>query len=242
MTVSKIMVRDNENFIECIRDITGFAFQQHHEALLDEALTHPSKKNKKNYERLEFLGDRVLALIIAEWMFEEYPNEQEGFLSVISARLVSKQTLSAIGEKLELSQWLSWGGGSKNASDRAISSAVVNGLEALIAVLFIAGGFEVVRGFIKNHWQEYIILPDSQINNPRGYLQELLQSKKLKEPVYELLSATGLSHAPIFKIKLTCELGEVICEAESKKMAMTRAAEELLNKLSAKKKSVKHKQ
>lgn len=216
-----------------VRAMTGYLIPdtEENKNLILSTFTHPNYKTKYHYERLEFFGDRILALVIAEWLYQEHTNNNEGFLSKELARLVSKPSLIKIAEDLELKPLLRMGRSGKDMDDRAIASALVNCLEALIALLYLTGGLEVARDFIKTYWQDILQQDGNIINNPRGMLQELLQRRKLPDAIYRTVESKGPDHDPKFVIELSTVLGEVIAEAPTKKGAMALASEKLLRQL-----------
>ncbi len=227
----------DKDFLERINYLTEVAFDKSEELLLREAFTHPSLKGQKNYERLEFLGDRVLAITMAHWLHEYYPHYQEGDLSVASARLVSKPTLLLVAKKLQFEHLLITGigkDGTKRLDVRAMDSAMANSLESFLAVLFLTKGLEAVQSFVKKHWQDFFSQPDDGLDNPRGQLQEWLQARKLPAPIYEVVGTDGHDHEPIFTVELNMGMeavGLVRASATSKKLAMSKAAAEAIAKI-----------
>ena len=213
-------------FFELIGRIIGTDFNTEQEQLLHEAFTHPSAKDHENYERLEFLGDRVLALSMAHWLYELHPKEKEGFLSIVSARMVSADTLICVATKLGLAALLETKM-QKVIGERAMRSAMVNSLEALLAVLYLTKGMGVVESFVRKHWEEFLVEADGNINNPRGLLQEWLQARDLPPPNYKLLATDGKDHEPTFMIELDANLpsiGIITASAKTKKLAISQAA------------------
>ncbi|MDI9313309.1 MAG: ribonuclease III [Hydrotalea sp.] len=213
-------------FLELINLAIGIDFNIDHEPLLRQAFTHPSAKHEGNYERLEFLGDRVLGLVMARWLYELYPEQKEGFLSIASARMVSTDTLYSVASKLGLAALLETKIPNK-LGERAIESAMVNSLEAFLAALYISKGMEVVESFVRKHWQEFLVEAEGTINNPRGQLQEWLQARKLPPPSYKLLSTGGSDHEPTFAVELETgvpSVGVITATAKTKKLAMSKAA------------------
>ena len=167
--------------------------------LLIQSLTHKSFDKKKNNEKIEFLGDRVLGLVIAKKLLEIYPNEKEGILDKKFASLVNKKTCLEIGQNLELEKFvLTFNVKKKNSiiEDKVLADSC----EALIGSIYLDKGFSVVEKFILNQWSKHI--KDSVITkvDAKTMLQEFSLKKFKKLPEYKLISNTGPKHKPIFKV------------------------------------------
>ena len=167
--------------------------------LLIQSLTHKSFDKKKNNEKIEFLGDRVLGLVIAKKLLEIYPDEKEGILDKKFASLVNKKTCLEISQKLELEKFvLTLNVKKKNniIEDKVLADSC----EALIGSIYLEKGFLVVEKFILNQWSKHI--KDSVITkvDAKTMLQEFSLKKFKKLPIYKLISNTGPKHKPIFKV------------------------------------------
>ena len=167
--------------------------------LLIKSLTHKSYNKENNNEKLEFLGDRVLGLIIAKKLLEIYPDEKEGILDKKFASLVNKKTCLEIAQKLELNNYvLTLNSGNKKTSieDKVLSDSC----EALIGAIYIDKGFQAVEKIILNLWSEKI--KDSAITqiDAKTKLQEFSLKKFKRLPIYKLISNTGPRHKPLFKV------------------------------------------
>ena len=167
--------------------------------LLIQSLTHKSFDKKKNNEKIEFLGDRVLGLVIAKKLLEIYPNEKEGILDKKFASLVNKKTCLEIAQNLELEKFvLTFNVKKKNSiiEDKVLADSC----EALIGSIYLDKGFLVVEKFILNQWSKNI--KDSVITkvDAKTMLQEFSLKKFKKLPFYKLISNTGPKHKPIFKV------------------------------------------
>ena len=167
--------------------------------LLIQSLTHKSFDKKKNNEKIEFLGDRVLGLVIAKKLLEIYPNEKEGILDKKFASLVNKKTCLEIAQNLELEKFvLTFNVKKKNSiiEDKVLADSC----EALIGSIYLDKGFLVVEKFILNQWSKNI--KDSVITkvDAKTMLQEFSLKKFKKLPEYKLISNTGPKHKPIFKV------------------------------------------
>lgn len=175
--------------------------QFHDENLLRLALTHPSLAHEQNNplphnQRLEFLGDSVLGLVLSRELYEKFPDADEGVLTKSRAKLVNAAALAAHGRALELGAHLILSRGEENTGGRERVSALADAFEALLGAIFLDGGCEVARKFILREFAAEIselALPTG-IDNPKGELQEWLQSKSAAAPVYELIFAEGPDH------------------------------------------------
>ena len=199
--------------------------------LFERALTH-SSVGSESYERLEFLGDRVLGLAIAKALYGRYPEEPEGKLSRRYNALVARETCAEIGRELGLPRLIRLG--KQAREDRANESENVIGdaVEALIGALLVDGGFEAAERFVLEVWEPYLAGQGRAPLHPKSALQELAASKGCKPPHYEVLARTGAHHAPRFAIKVSiARLGEASAEGSSKQEAETAAAAALLKQL-----------
>jgi len=199
--------------------------------LFELALTH-SSVGARSYERLEFLGDRVLGMVIAHELYERYPNEPEGNLSKRFNGLVDRETCAQNGREIGVPALVRLG--KQAREDRASQSDNVVGdvVEALIGALFLDGGFEAARRFILDLWGPDLAIQRRAPQHPKSALQELAASRELKAPVYEIVSRTGAHHAPKFTVRVSVPtLGEATAEGTSKQEAETAAAEALLSQL-----------
>jgi ribonuclease-3 len=200
--------------------------------LFERALTHGSH-GRDTYERLEFLGDRVLGLVIAAWLFERFPNEPEGKLSRRYNVLVARETCGEIGRALDLPRFIRLGPQARE--DRANMSENVVGdvVEAMIGAIYLDGGIERAEAFVKTQWTPFLDGQRKAPVHPKSELQEMAAEKQLGVPVYEVLARFGPHHAPRFRIKVSLgRHGEAEAEGASKQDAETAAAAALLEKIS----------
>ena len=204
--------------------------------LLAEALTHPSvghetQQRHFDNQRLEFLGDAVLQLVITEQLFRHFGDEPEGKLTKLRSRLVSRDTLQARGAALELGRHLLLGRGEEASGGRERGSTLADAFEALIGAIYLDSDFEEARQFVLTQSRadlESVVQEPVDIN-PKGDLQELLQSISPTSPVYETISESGPEHDKTFVVRAIWEgreLGQGT--GRSKKQAETAAAEEAL--------------
>ena len=167
--------------------------------LLIKSLTHKSFDKENNNEKVEFLGDRVLGLVMAKKLLEIYPNEKEGILDKKFASLVNKKTCLDIAKKIELQKYIL----TLNRSDKKIvieDKVLADSCEALIGAIYLDKGYLVVEKFILEYWSDHI--RDSAVTkiDAKTKLQEFSLKKYKKLPVYKLISNTGPRHKPLFKV------------------------------------------
>lgn len=201
--------------------------------LYERALTHGSHKGD-NYERLEFLGDRVLGLVIAEWLFERFAEDAEGRLSFRLNALVSGASCALVGRTLELRSRIRLG--KQAQDDGAFESDNVLGdvVEALIGALYLDHGLDAPRRFIHRYWADLI---DAQLvapRHPKSSLQEWAAAHNRRPPSYAVVDRSGPDHSPRFRVKVSLgSAGEAEADGTSKQEAETAAATALLAKLQA---------
>ena len=167
--------------------------------LLIKSLTHKSFNKENNYEKLEFLGDRVLGLVIAKKLLEIYPNEKEGILDKKFASLVNKKTCLEIAKKIELQKYILTLN-IKNKKNIIVDKVLADACEALLGSIYIDNGFNSVEKIILNLWSNHI--KDSIVTkiDPKTKLQEFSLKKFKKLPTYKVISNTGPRHKPLFKV------------------------------------------
>lgn len=200
--------------------------------LLAEALTHPSlghESQRRHFDnqRLEFLGDAVLQLVMTERLYAQFPHEAEGRLTKLRSRLVSRDALQNHGTQLDLGKFLMMGRGEEASGGRERTSTLADAFEALIGAIYLDSDFETARRFILREAERDLAqLTRQPVDvNPKGELQELLQSISPRSPTYEVLSQTGPEHEKSFVVQVVWEglpLGEG--QGGSKKQAETAAA------------------
>jgi ribonuclease-3 len=190
----------DEETLQQIEQLVGYKFSSR--SLLAKAFTHSSSVDNRllSNERLEFLGDSVLAAVICKILFERFPTYLEGDLTKIKSMLVSRRTCARISKELGLPEHLRIGKGM--ASSRALSGSLAAGLlEAVIAVTYIDGGFEAARGFILRTFASSIEQADTKQaqGNFKSLLQQYAQQEFNATPVYELLDEKGPDHDKCFE-------------------------------------------
>jgi ribonuclease-3 len=210
-------------------------YQFKNEGLLKIALTHPSysKYGYQNYERMEFLGDSILGLIIAELLYKKFTHLSEGKLSLMHSRLVNTKTLADIAKEIEIGDDIIMDTGETLSGGRHNPSNLENTMEALIAAIYLDGGIDSARKFIFELWSKYLI-EDGDIfkKDVKSHLQEWAQKNKHNIPIYEIVDKTGVEHSPTFMVKVSItNVNEALGEGKSRKTAEISAAENLIKKL-----------
>jgi len=170
--------------------------------LLEEALTHPSlskeNRDKPNYQRLEFLGDKVLSLVIGDFLMAKYPHEMEGDLSKRQALLVSGETLAKIASKVGLEESLQVSRGEKNLGGKTNKRNLENALEALIGAIYLDSNYASAKKFIMKFWHDFLEENISPPQDAVSALQELVQLQSKQLPQYSTIKSGGSDHAPEF--------------------------------------------
>lgn len=200
-------------------------------SLFELAFTH-SSVGRDSYERLEFLGDRVLGMVIANALYRRYPAEPEGYLSRRYNGLVDRETCAANGREIGVPALIRLGKQAREDGASQSENVVGDVVEALIGALFIDGGIEAAEHFILKLWEPDLASQRRAPQHPKSALQELAAAKGCKPPEYEVVGRTGAHHAPKFTIRVSvAKLGEAMAEGSSKQEAETAAATALLSQL-----------
>ena len=200
--------------------------------LFERALTHGSHGGE-TYERLEFLGDRVLGLVVAAWLYERFPNEPEGKMSRRYNALVARETCAEVGHALGLPQFIRLGRQAREDHANLSENVVGDVVEAVLGAIFLDGGLELADRFVRSNWTPFLDVQKRAPVHPKSGLQERAAAKNLGVPKYELVGRSGAHHAPRFKVKVSLgRHGEAEAEGASKQEAETAAAAALLEKLS----------
>jgi len=206
-------------------------------SLLEVALTHSSmqKRGNINNERLEFLGDRVLGLVIADILFKQFPDEKEGLLAKRHTALVQQDALLNIAEKIKIDDDIKVSAGEAKTGGKKKKTIMADAMEALIGAIYTDGGYDSAYKFIENFWEEMLEEQENPPEDVKSFLQEWAQSRSLPLPQYTVVGKSGSDHSPEFEIEVFVEtLGSAKAKANSKKMAEKLSAEKLLKKLEEK--------
>jgi ribonuclease-3 len=200
--------------------------------LFERALTHGSYGGD-TYERLEFLGDRVLGLAVATWLYERFPNEPEGKMSRRYNALVARETCADVGHVLDLPPHIRLGRQAREDNANLSENVVGDVVEAILGAIYLDGGLARAEQFVRTHWAPFLDTQKRAPVHPKSALQERAAAKNLGVPKYELVGRYGAHHAPRFKVKVSLgRHGEAEAEGDSKQEAETAAAAALLGKLS----------
>ncbi len=205
-------------------------------ALLHHALTHrsaadPRRQMLDSNERLEFVGDRVLALIMAEWLAERFPQEREGDLGKRLAVLVAQDSLARVAVALGIGDALRLPPNEERAGVRARASVLADALEALLGALYLDGGLPAARALVRREWDAMLEAPVRPPVSPKTRLQEWTLGRGLGLPEYMAVSATGPSHHPVFVVRVLAAGRDAEGSGENKRAAEQAAAERLLAEL-----------
>ncbi len=208
----------------------GYGFRD--ASLLNLALTHPSavreeNKGQPHNQRLEFLGDAVLQLVLTRELYEKFPEVGEGSMTKARAKMVNRRTLADQGRRLQLGQYLIMSHGEELSGGRDRASTLADGFEALIGAIFLDGGFGAAQEFLlrvyRETFGELTVIPS--LENPKGELQEILQATSSEAPKYKLAAIAGPDHDRVFECTVHHhgqELGRG--RGKSKKSAQSQAA------------------
>ena len=212
--------------IKELEKVIKYSFKN--KSLLTKSLTHKSFDNLNNNEKLEFLGDRVLGLVISQKLLEKFPEEKEGIIDKKFANLVNKNTCSLIARKLNLKKFLFLGASHKNL-ERSADKIVSDCLEAIVGGIYLDGGLKVAQKFILSFWAFYLDKSVITLIDSKTQLQEL-SLKKFKElPKYFFHKKIGPQHKPLFKTEVQIPNSKKISgTGSSKKNAQQNAASKLL--------------
>lgn len=217
--------------------LIGYSFAN--QSLLEIALTHPSyvredTTSQNHYQRLEFLGDAVLQLVLTDELYKKFSEAGEGPLTKARAQMVNRRTLAEQARRIRLGDYLFMSHGEVVSGGRQRVSSLADGFEALIGAIYLDGGFNSARQFVLSQFRELFgeleVMPN--LDNPKGELQELIQAKSMIPPVYSVVGVMGPDHDRVFECVVlheSHELGRGI--GKSKKAAETEAALTALNRL-----------
>lgn len=195
------------------------------------ALTHSSHAGE-SYQRLEFLGDRVLGLVMGEWLYAQFPKEPEGSLSRRLNALVSGETCAEIGKEIGVGPHLRLGKQARDDGAQFSTYVLGDVVEALIGALFLEAGLDGARAFVRKAWGDRVVKQNAAPKHPKAELQEFAAAKQWRPPVYTIARKSGPHHAPTFTV--TVEIpGRASAEGNgsSKQEAETEAARALLKEL-----------
>ena len=183
--------------------------QFHKPELLEEALSHPSldqrRQGGQNYQRLEFLGDRVLGLIISTALYKEDILADEGSLAVRFNTLVRRDTLASVARQAGFGMYVRLGKGEDRQGGRDKPAILADVCEAVIGALYLDGGLPTAESFVLKYWAELVAESSKTNKDPKTQLQEWLQGKTGKTPSYTVIGQEGPDHAPVFRVQVHAE-------------------------------------
>ena len=200
---------------------------------LERALTHSSIRNPAggNYERLEFLGDRVLGLCVAELLFDHFRDASEGELSVRLNQLVSAQTCSEVADELGLHEFIRTGADVKQLADKRMLNVRADVVESVIAAIYLDAGLEAARSFIHRQWKSRALADDAARRDAKTELQEWAHARYGVTPAYSVTDRSGPDHEPVFKVVVQVEGAKPASgQSRSKRAAEQAAATALLER------------
>jgi ribonuclease-3 len=203
--------------------------------LLREALTHGSmtgRGRRRTNERLEFLGDRVVGLAVAELLIRRYPHEPEGALTPRMSGLVSEAALAGVARELGLGSWLEVAKSEEETGGRERPATLADAFEALIGAVYLDGGWEVAAEMVRRCVEPRLETMAVPPRDAKSRLQEWTQSRGLGLPAYRVIKMSGPSHDPVFEIAVSlADVADVTATGSSKRAAEQAAAERLLARL-----------
>ncbi len=213
-----------------LEDIIGYKFKDRH--LLERALTHSSTNDAYNYQRLEFLGDRVLGLVIADALFTEFRGENEGGLAKRHTALVQGVTCAVIGQAHKIGDFIILSESERVSGGNLNENIIADVVESLLGAIYRDGGYDVAQKVILKLWGDNIKTLEKAPQDPKTELQEWVQARSLDLPLYEVAEKSGPDHAPMFLMRLTVDgQGSVEAEGSSRRQAEKTAARLMLKKL-----------
>ncbi|MDJ1156957.1 ribonuclease III [Chelatococcus sp. SYSU_G07232] len=196
--------------------------------LLERALTHVSAVHSdktRTYQRLEFLGDRVLGLCVSDMLFAAFPSAEEGELSRRLAELVRKESCAEVATAWEVGPHLKLGDGEVASGGRRNRAILADVCEAIVGAVFLDGGYGAARGVVERAFTERMHAPRRPLRDAKTALQEWAQGRGLPAPTYDLVTRSGPDHAPMFRIAVKVEgLADAVGEGASKRVAEQAAA------------------
>lgn len=200
-------------------------------ALFERALTHASVGGAQ-YERLEFLGDRVLGLAVADWLYELFADEPEGQLSKRLNALVARETCAEVGRALGVGARIRLGKQAREDGASDSDNVIGDVVEALIGALYLDSGLEAANAFVRSAWGDRVSKRDKAPQHPKSALQEWAAAKERRPPVYRLADRSGPQHSPTFTVEVEIRgVGTASAEGASKQEAETAAALKLLEQV-----------
>ncbi|MEO0411137.1 MAG: ribonuclease III [Pseudomonadota bacterium] len=195
------------------------------ERLLTEAVTHPSLQNQASYQRLEFLGDRVLGLVVAQQLLARFPKENEGTIARRFVKLVRKETLADIARSVNVPSVIRLEDAARQAGIHKQDGVCADVMEALIGALYLDAGLDPVSAFIASQWEAFMASDAGAKRDAKTMLQEWAQGRGLGLPQYKITGRSGPDHAPQFEVEVNVDgYAPLRATAGSKRLAEKEAA------------------
>lgn len=209
--------------IEKIEHIIGYAFKD--KQLLSLALTHASVGSGQTYERLEFLGDRVLGMAVADTLYNKFPTEPEGDLARRLSALVQGRTLAQIAREHNTGDHIQFSDAERNAGGADNDHILADIIEAILGALYLEAGYSECQRVVADLWGERFYKMTQPPQHPKTQVQEWSQAQSIGLPVYEIVSQSGPDHAPIFEVSLKVgDYDAVTAQGRSRQEAEKKAA------------------
>ncbi len=209
--------------IQAIQKIISYEFQD--TKLLMLALTHASTATGKTYERLEFLGDRVLGLVVADALYKKFPKEVEGDLARRLSVLVQGETLAQIAREHNVGDYIQLSDSERNAGGADNDHILADVVESILGALYLEAGYSECQRVISDLWGERFYKMTQPPQHPKTSVQEWSQAKGIGLPSYDVISQSGPDHAPIFEVRLTVgSFDSVSAEGRTRQEAEKKAA------------------
>ena len=221
--------KHQQSIAKVLQEQTGHEFLDL--SRLERALTHASARGKggADYERLEFLGDRVLGLVVAELLFAKFPNADEGELSIRLNSLVDAETCAEVADELDLHLLIRKGSDMGQLDGKRLSNVRADVVESLIATIYLDGGLAAARPFIEKHWGPKAVEVDAGRRDAKTELQEWAHREGGVQPVYVVTNRSGPDHEPVFSVRLDVPgFAPESADGPSKRLAERDAAEKML--------------
>jgi len=218
-----------------LEDRIGYQFVD--KALLERAVTHISAlaggvTRINSYQRLEFLGDHVLGLVISDMLYRAFPKANEGELSRRLADLVRKETCAEVARAMDLGPALKLGNSESHAGGRLRTTILADACEALVGAVYLDGGYQAAEAFVGAFWKERMLKPLRPLRDPKTMLQEWAQARGLPTPAYKEMARTGPHHDPEFRVAVTLpDRPPAEGKGSSKRAAEQSAAAEMLTRV-----------
>ena len=228
--MKKSPINMDEKSFSKLEEILDYQFNDRH--LLERALTHSSTNDDYNYQRLEFLGDRVLGLVMAHALFTEFKGENEGGLAKRHTALVQGRTCALIGQAHNIGDYIMLSASERESGGHLNENIIGDVVESLLGAVYIDGGYEKAKTVILKLWGDNIKTLETAPQDPKTELQEWVQARGLGLPIYEVVDKSGPDHAPNFLMRVTIEGHDSVeSEGTSRRQTEKTAARKMLKKI-----------